>query len=115
MSVPSFEALTRQRGLLYGGDYNPEQWSPDVWREDVALMVAEVVERGREAGSCVELAGGVVGEDPTGAGGRELVDLGVEDLVEGRHSGVADDGHQRSYPSRRGLVVFCPAARPLGP
>jgi beta-galactosidase len=22
----------------YGADYNPEQWSPDVWREDVALM-----------------------------------------------------------------------------
>ncbi len=25
-------------GLGYGGDYNPEQWSPEVWREDVALM-----------------------------------------------------------------------------
>ncbi len=25
-------------GLLYGGDYNPEQWPEDVWREDVALM-----------------------------------------------------------------------------
>ncbi|MFI2490449.1 beta-galactosidase [Promicromonospora kroppenstedtii] len=25
-------------GLSYGGDYNPEQWSPDVWREDVRLM-----------------------------------------------------------------------------
>ena len=24
--------------LYYGGDYNPEQWSPDVWKEDVALM-----------------------------------------------------------------------------
>ncbi|TDC39817.1 beta-galactosidase, partial [Micromonospora sp. KC213] len=24
--------------LRYGGDYNPEQWSPQVWREDVALM-----------------------------------------------------------------------------
>lgn len=40
VSVNSFEALTRERGLLYGGDYNPEQWSPDVWREDVALMRA---------------------------------------------------------------------------
>ncbi len=39
MTVSSFEALTRERGLLYGGDYNPEQWSPDVWREDVALML----------------------------------------------------------------------------
>lgn len=25
-------------GLCFGGDYNPEQWSPEVWREDVALM-----------------------------------------------------------------------------
>ena len=24
--------------LYFGGDYNPEQWSPDVWKEDVALM-----------------------------------------------------------------------------
>ena len=38
MTVNSFEALTRERGLLYGGDYNPEQWAPEVWREDVALM-----------------------------------------------------------------------------
>jgi beta-galactosidase len=25
-------------GLLYGGDYNPEQWPDDRWREDVELM-----------------------------------------------------------------------------
>ena len=25
-------------GLCYGGDYNPEQWPEDVWREDIALM-----------------------------------------------------------------------------
>jgi len=24
--------------ILYGGDYNPEQWPEDVWREDVRLM-----------------------------------------------------------------------------
>jgi beta-galactosidase len=24
--------------ILYGGDYNPEQWPPAVWREDAALM-----------------------------------------------------------------------------
>jgi beta-galactosidase len=24
--------------LYYGGDYNPEQWSPEVWAEDVTLM-----------------------------------------------------------------------------
>lgn len=26
------------KDLLHGGDYNPEQWSPEVWREDVRLM-----------------------------------------------------------------------------
>ena len=26
------------QGLAYGGDYNPEQWSPEVWLEDMALM-----------------------------------------------------------------------------
>lgn len=25
-------------GIAYGGDYNPEQWSPETWREDVILM-----------------------------------------------------------------------------
>jgi len=25
-------------GILYGGDYNPEQWPEDVWQEDVRLM-----------------------------------------------------------------------------
>ncbi|MGW1817519.1 beta-galactosidase [Streptomyces sp. NPDC002125] len=25
-------------GLAYGGDYNPEQWPREVWREDIALM-----------------------------------------------------------------------------
>ncbi len=24
--------------IAHGGDYNPEQWSPEVWREDVELM-----------------------------------------------------------------------------
>lgn len=26
------------RTILYGGDYNPEQWSEDIWREDMRLM-----------------------------------------------------------------------------
>ncbi|TYB41890.1 beta-galactosidase [Actinomadura chibensis] len=30
--------LTRVPGLLYGGDYNPEQWPEDVWADDVRLM-----------------------------------------------------------------------------
>ena len=25
-------------GLLYGGDYNPEQWPEEIWVEDMALM-----------------------------------------------------------------------------
>lgn len=25
-------------GLCYGGDYNPEQWPEEVWKEDVGLM-----------------------------------------------------------------------------
>ena len=25
-------------GMIYGGDYNPEQWPEDVWREDARLM-----------------------------------------------------------------------------
>jgi beta-galactosidase len=24
--------------LLHGGDYNPDQWTPDVWAEDIRLM-----------------------------------------------------------------------------
>ncbi|WP_157425665.1 beta-galactosidase [Agromyces salentinus] len=34
----AFSALTADRGILFGGDYNPEQWPREVWREDVALM-----------------------------------------------------------------------------
>ncbi|WP_459648152.1 beta-galactosidase [Kitasatospora sp. Ki12] len=30
--------LTRVPGLLYGGDWNPEQWPEQVWAEDVKLM-----------------------------------------------------------------------------
>lgn len=30
--------LTRVPGLLYGGDYNPEQWPEQVWQQDVRLM-----------------------------------------------------------------------------
>ncbi|WP_243077038.1 beta-galactosidase [Microbacterium sp. SS28] len=26
------------RGIAFGCDYNPEQWTPDVWDEDIALM-----------------------------------------------------------------------------
>ncbi|MFE4469817.1 beta-galactosidase [Leifsonia sp. NPDC056824] len=30
--------MLQARGFAYGGDYNPEQWDPEVWREDVELM-----------------------------------------------------------------------------
>ena len=30
--------VPRVRGLLYGGDYNPEQWPEEVWLDDARLM-----------------------------------------------------------------------------
>ncbi|MFE0736885.1 beta-galactosidase [Streptomyces sp. NPDC058855] len=40
--MPSLDDLTRPPGrpprLLYGGDWNPEQWPEDTWAEDLALM-----------------------------------------------------------------------------
>lgn len=30
--------ITRVEGLLYGADYNPEQWPESVWKQDVNLM-----------------------------------------------------------------------------
>ncbi|WP_240971758.1 MULTISPECIES: beta-galactosidase [unclassified Microbispora] len=39
MTDPRMRAFRdRVGGLAYGGDYNPEQWDPSVWREDVRLM-----------------------------------------------------------------------------
>jgi len=35
MTAAAWPAL---EGLVYGGDYNPEQWPREVWDEDVALM-----------------------------------------------------------------------------
>lgn len=35
--MPQLSDVTRGR-LVYGGDYNPEQWPEAVWLEDVALM-----------------------------------------------------------------------------
>ena len=37
-AAAAFAELTAERGILFGGDYNPEQWPRDVWREDVELM-----------------------------------------------------------------------------
>ncbi|WP_327047001.1 beta-galactosidase [Microbispora sp. NBC_01189] len=34
--MPGYPVLPA--GLAYGGDYNPEQWPEEVWREDVRLM-----------------------------------------------------------------------------
>ncbi|MFI1001757.1 beta-galactosidase [Streptomyces galbus] len=34
---PGLDAVTRGR-ILFGGDYNPEQWPEETWREDVRLM-----------------------------------------------------------------------------
>ncbi|WP_460518273.1 beta-galactosidase [Humibacter antri] len=37
-SAAGFATLVRERGLLFGGDYNPEQWPRETWAEDVQLM-----------------------------------------------------------------------------
>ncbi|MFB7655739.1 MULTISPECIES: beta-galactosidase [unclassified Streptomyces] len=37
--MPDLAAVTRHR-ILYGGDYNPEQWPEETWPEDVRLMRA---------------------------------------------------------------------------
>ncbi|MEW9529937.1 beta-galactosidase [Microbispora sp. NPDC049125] len=34
--MPGYPVLPE--GIAYGGDYNPEQWPEEVWREDVRLM-----------------------------------------------------------------------------
>lgn len=34
---PGLDAVTRGR-VLFGGDWNPEQWPEETWREDVRLM-----------------------------------------------------------------------------
>jgi beta-galactosidase len=49
-------------GLSYGGDYNPEQWSRDVWQEDVRLMTeagVNLVSLGIFSWGLVETAEGV--------------------------------------------------------
>ena len=35
----AFSEITRDLGICFGGDYNPEQWPREVWREDAELMV----------------------------------------------------------------------------
>lgn len=37
-SRPGLAELNQRLGILYGGDYNPEQWPPEVWAEDARLM-----------------------------------------------------------------------------
>lgn len=36
--MPANTLLTKTAQLLYGGDYNPEQWPESVWKDDVRLM-----------------------------------------------------------------------------
>ena len=39
MTVASFESFRKRLpGIIYGGDYNPEQWPRSTWQEDVRLM-----------------------------------------------------------------------------
>ncbi len=37
--VDAFGELAGELGLCFGGDYNPEQWPREIWREDAELMV----------------------------------------------------------------------------
>lgn len=37
--LDAFPAITRDLGICFGGDYNPEQWPREVWHEDAGLMV----------------------------------------------------------------------------
>ncbi|MEV4686227.1 beta-galactosidase [Microbacterium sp. LWH3-1.2] len=37
--VDAFSGISRDLGVCFGGDYNPEQWPREVWREDAELMV----------------------------------------------------------------------------
>lgn len=50
------------RGIAYGGDYNPEQWSRETWREDVVLMReagVNLVSVGIFSWALIEIAEGV--------------------------------------------------------
>ncbi|MFB7031657.1 MULTISPECIES: beta-galactosidase [unclassified Streptomyces] len=38
MNHPLTDVTRALGGIAYGGDYNPEQWPRDVWRDDVRLM-----------------------------------------------------------------------------
>ncbi|MGI5397305.1 beta-galactosidase [Streptomyces sp. CA-251251] len=38
MNHPLTDVTRALDGIAYGGDYNPEQWPREVWREDVRLM-----------------------------------------------------------------------------
>ncbi|MEU4449466.1 beta-galactosidase [Actinosynnema sp. NPDC050801] len=49
-------------GLGFGGDYNPEQWPPEVWEEDVRLMTemgVNIVTLGVFSWGALEVADGV--------------------------------------------------------
>ena len=35
---PASLMIPRLPHLAYGGDYNPDQWPEDIWREDARLM-----------------------------------------------------------------------------
>ncbi|MFE5409072.1 beta-galactosidase [Microbacterium sp. NPDC056569] len=37
--LDAFSEITRDLGICFGGDYNPEQWPREVWQEDAELMV----------------------------------------------------------------------------
>ncbi|WP_436407422.1 beta-galactosidase [Agromyces litoreus] len=66
------------RGIAFGGDYNPEQWSPETWREDVALM--------RQAGVdlvAINVFGWAALQGPDGAFDFSALDEVIDLLHEG--------------------------------
>ncbi len=36
-------AVTERAGLLFGADYNPEQWPEESWPEDIRLMEVQLL------------------------------------------------------------------------
>ncbi len=49
--------------FLHGGDYNPDQWTEDIWREDMRLM---------KLANCNAMSAGDLRLGKAGAGRRQV-------------------------------------------
>lgn len=121
---------TRQRfvwpldGFAYGGDYNPEQWSPEVWREDIRLMVearVTMVTLGVFSWGSMETADGVydfaafdeVVELLHGAG--IAIDLATPTAsppiwLQQKHPEIVPTSRQGVHYSQGGRLGWCPSS-----